>query len=125
MDSQSKLIAKLVAFLLLRKYEAGRTGFLRAGTRRAFQGRPRQTSAKRCRYLEALRVIERRAKSGIYMSNEDASIEALALFAQLGIPLDAADVQHTSRCGAFTRSRPCSWRANGRPSRISRRCVDT
>jgi DNA-binding FadR family transcriptional regulator len=45
--------------------------------------------------LEALRIIERRAKSGIFMAREAASVEALAFFAQLGIPLDAEEVHQS------------------------------
>jgi DNA-binding FadR family transcriptional regulator len=38
--------------------------------------------------LEAMRIVERRAKSGIYLSTSQASVEALALFAKAGLPLD-------------------------------------
>jgi DNA-binding FadR family transcriptional regulator len=89
----SELIAKLVGFLLLRKYEHGeRIPSERELATRFKVGRGNIREA--LSYLEALRVIERRAKSGIYMAREVAGIEALAFFAQLGIPLDAAEVQH-------------------------------
>jgi DNA-binding FadR family transcriptional regulator len=93
METQSALIAKLVGFLLLRKYEPGeRVPSERELALRFKVGRGHIREA--LSYLEALRVIERRAKSGIFMS-EAASFEALALFAQLGIPLNALDVQHS------------------------------
>jgi len=38
--------------------------------------------------LEAMRIVERRAKSGIYLTTRQASVEALALFAKAGLPLD-------------------------------------
>ncbi|MGE0499470.1 MAG: FadR/GntR family transcriptional regulator [Rhizobiaceae bacterium] len=38
--------------------------------------------------LEAMRIVERRAKSGIYLTTGQASVEALALFAKAGVPLD-------------------------------------
>lgn len=42
--------------------------------------------------LEAVRVIERRAKSGIYLTPSGTGLEALAFFAQAGIPLDRRQV---------------------------------
>lgn len=38
--------------------------------------------------LEAMRIVERRAKSGIYLTAGEAGVEALALFAKAGLPLD-------------------------------------
>jgi DNA-binding FadR family transcriptional regulator len=38
--------------------------------------------------LEAMRIVERRAKSGIYLTTRQASVEALALLAKAGLPLD-------------------------------------
>jgi DNA-binding FadR family transcriptional regulator len=94
MDAQSELIAKLVGFLLMRKYEPGeRVPSERELAVRFKVGRGNIREA--LSYLEALRIVGRRAKSGIFMANEAASFEALAFFAQLGIPLDAADVQHS------------------------------
>jgi len=94
MDTQNELVAKLVGFLLMRKYERGE----RVPSERDLAARfkvGRGNIREALSYLEALHIVERRAKSGIFMDNEAASIEALALFAQLGIPLDATDVQHT------------------------------
>jgi DNA-binding FadR family transcriptional regulator len=42
--------------------------------------------------LEVLRVVERRAKSGIVLTEDRSSIEALAFFAQAGLPLTADEV---------------------------------
>ncbi len=42
--------------------------------------------------LEVLRVVERRAKSGIRLTENRSSIEALAFFAQAGLPLTADEV---------------------------------
>lgn len=38
--------------------------------------------------LEAMQVIERRAKSGIYVNDEIGGIEAMAFFARIGLPLE-------------------------------------
>ncbi len=42
--------------------------------------------------LEAMRVLERRAKSGIYLTTRQAGVEAMALFAKAGVPLDPAQI---------------------------------
>jgi len=42
--------------------------------------------------LEAMRLVERRAKSGIYLTARQASVEALALFARAGVPLDPTQI---------------------------------
>jgi DNA-binding FadR family transcriptional regulator len=42
--------------------------------------------------LEAMRIVERRAKSGIYLTTRIASVEALALFAKAGLPLDPIQI---------------------------------
>ena len=42
--------------------------------------------------LEAMRIVERRAKSGIYLTTRTASVEALALFAKAGLPLDPIQI---------------------------------
>ena len=42
--------------------------------------------------LEAMRIVERRAKSGIYLTTRQASVEAMALFAKAGVPVDAASL---------------------------------
>ena len=42
--------------------------------------------------LEAMQIVERRAKSGIYLTTRTASVEALALFAKAGLPLDPIQI---------------------------------
>ena len=94
MDTQSDLIARLVGFLLMRKYDPGeRVPSERELALRFKVGRGNIREA--LSYLEALGIVARRAKSGLFMANEAASVEALAFFAQLGIPLDPVDVQHS------------------------------
>ena len=45
--------------------------------------------------LEAMRIVERRAKSGIYLTTTNASVEAMALFARAGVPLDPIQIYET------------------------------
>lgn len=45
--------------------------------------------------LEAMRIVERRAKSGIYLTTREASVEAMALFARAGVPLDPIQIYET------------------------------
>ena len=45
--------------------------------------------------LEAMRIVERRAKSGIYLTTNEASVEAMALFARAGLPLDPIQIYET------------------------------
>ena len=45
--------------------------------------------------LEAMRIVERRAKSGIYLTTSHASVEAMALFARAGVPLDPVQIYAT------------------------------
>ena len=45
--------------------------------------------------LEAMRIVERRAKSGIYLTTNEASVEAMALFARAGVPLDPIQIYET------------------------------
>ena len=42
--------------------------------------------------LEAMRIVERRAKSGIFLTTKQASVEAMALFAKAGLPLDPIQI---------------------------------
>lgn len=48
------------------------------------RGQVRETLA----ILEAMQVIERRAKSGIYVNADKTGIEAMAFFARAGLPLE-------------------------------------
>ena len=52
------------------------------------RGQIRETLA----ILEAMRIVERRAKSGIFLTTRTASVEALALFAKAGLPLDPVQI---------------------------------
>lgn len=52
------------------------------------RGQIRETLA----ILEAMRIVERRAKSGIFLTTRTASVEALALFARAGLPLDPIQI---------------------------------
>ncbi len=52
------------------------------------RGQIRETLA----VLEAMRIVERRAKSGIFLTTRSASVEALALFAKAGLPLDPIQI---------------------------------
>ncbi|MCC0040411.1 MAG: FadR family transcriptional regulator [Brucellaceae bacterium] len=45
--------------------------------------------------LEAMQIVERRAKSGIYLTTRQASVEAMALFAKAGLPLDPIQIYET------------------------------
>jgi DNA-binding FadR family transcriptional regulator len=45
--------------------------------------------------LEAMRIVERRAKSGIYLTTDSASVEAMALFERAGVPLDPVQIYET------------------------------
>lgn len=55
------------------------------------RGQIRETLA----ILEAMRIVERRAKSGIYLTTRQASVEAMALFAKAGVPLDPVQIYET------------------------------
>jgi DNA-binding GntR family transcriptional regulator len=90
MSEQKDLVSQLVLFLHLRHYEPGE----RVPSERELAERfkvSRGQIREALSYLEALRIIERRAKSGIYMALEAASVEALALFAQVGAPLSSEE----------------------------------
>lgn len=95
MNEQRDLVSELAMFLLQRNYEPGeRVPSERelADRFRTGRGHIREALA----YLEALRVIDRRAKSGIYMSSDAASIEALALFARIGAPLKLDEIRQSN-----------------------------
>lgn len=42
--------------------------------------------------LEAMQIVERRAKSGIFLTSRATSVAAMALFAQAGVPLDPVQI---------------------------------
>jgi GntR family transcriptional regulator, transcriptional repressor for pyruvate dehydrogenase complex len=94
MNDRNTLVVWLLSFLLSRRYEPSeRVPSERelAGRFKVSRGRLREALA----FLEALRVIERRAKSGIYMAGGHTSVDALALFARLGLPLAIGEVQQS------------------------------
>ena len=41
------------------------------------------------------RIVERRAKSGIFLTSGSASVDAMALFAKAGLPLDPIQIYET------------------------------
>jgi DNA-binding FadR family transcriptional regulator len=55
------------------------------------RGQIRETLA----VLEAMRIVERRAKSGIFLTTRFASVDAMALFARAGLPLDPIQIYET------------------------------
>ena len=55
------------------------------------RGQIRETLA----VLEAMQIVERRAKSGIFLTTKNASVEAMALFAKAGLPLDPVQIYET------------------------------
>ena len=72
MTNDRELVSALALFFLQRKYEPGeRVPSERELAERFKTGRGVVREA--LAYLEALRVIDRRAKSGIYMSSDSAS----------------------------------------------------
>jgi DNA-binding FadR family transcriptional regulator len=80
------LVAELVPFLLSRGYAPHE----RAPSERELAerfGASRTQVREALSVLETLRLIERRPKSGVYMTVESASIEALRLFTEIGVPL--------------------------------------
>ncbi|HEY5732224.1 MAG TPA: GntR family transcriptional regulator, partial [Methyloceanibacter sp.] len=83
---QRDLLAKLTALLMKTRDEPGTrmpSERTLAGHFDVSRGQIREALA----ILEVLRVVERKAKSGIYLTENRASIEALAFFAQAGLPL--------------------------------------
>jgi len=90
-NDQHALLSQLVPFLLSRGYAADE----RAPSERELANRFRASRSQvreALSVLEALRLIDRRPKSGIYMTPDSASIEALALFTQVGVPLTKKEI---------------------------------
>jgi DNA-binding FadR family transcriptional regulator len=91
MKEHHVLVAELVPFLLSRGYGPNeRAPSERELAERFGASRPQVREA--LSVLEAFRLIERRPKSGIYLTPERASIEALRLFAEVGVPLPRDEV---------------------------------
>jgi DNA-binding FadR family transcriptional regulator len=88
------LIARLVPFLAERGYAAGERIPSERELAERFEvsrGQVREALA----YLEALRLIDRRAKSGIYMSHEGPRLEALGELSEIGFRLNAEEVRQS------------------------------
>jgi DNA-binding FadR family transcriptional regulator len=85
--SEKNLLPDLAAYLYASSHQdSGRTPSERELAEHfgVSRGQIRETLA----ILEAMRIVERRAKSGIYLTTRTVSVEALALFAKAGLPLD-------------------------------------
>src|SRR5262245_59028242 len=88
---ENNLLAELAAFLFERSHEeTSRTPSERelAEHFAVSRGQIREALA----ILESMRVVERRAKSGIYLTTSQAGVEAMALFARAGVPLDPVQI---------------------------------
>lgn len=90
MSKPTDLIAQLAARLIEARKEGQRLPSERdlAQAFSVSRGQVREALA----VLEVLRVVERRAKSGITLTENTSSIEAIAFFAQAGLPLTAEEV---------------------------------
>lgn len=91
---EKDLLPQLVAFLMSRSDKAtGRTPSERelAEHFSVSRGQIREALA----ILEAMHIVDRRAKSGIYLTTRQASVEAMALFARAGLPLDPVRILET------------------------------
>lgn len=89
--SEKNLLSDLAAYLYASSSaDSGRTPSERelAEHFTVSRGQIRETLA----VLEAMRIVERRAKSGIFLTTRFASVDALALFAQAGMPLDPIQI---------------------------------
>jgi DNA-binding FadR family transcriptional regulator len=92
--TEKSLLADMAAYLFANSdAESGRTPSERelADHFQVSRGQIRESLA----ILEAMRIVERRAKSGIYLTTREASVEALALFARAGVPLDPIQIYET------------------------------
>ena len=89
--SEKNLLPDLAAYLYASSSaDSGRTPSERelAEHFAVSRGQIRETLA----ILEAMQIVERRAKSGIFLTTRTASVEALALFAKAGLPLDPIQI---------------------------------
>lgn len=92
-DSVDRVVSEMLAFIKRRGYAAGeRLPSERDLAERfaASRGAVREALTK----LQAMRVIERRASSGIFLGREpgSTSLEALVLSQDLGLPMDEKDI---------------------------------
>jgi len=91
MKEQHALVAELIPFLLSRRYGPNERAPSERELAERFQASRTQVR-EALSMLEALRFIERRPKSGLYLTPESASIEILRLFVEVGIPLSVDEV---------------------------------
>ncbi len=92
--SEKNLLSDLAAHLYATSAEdSGRTPSERELAEHfgVSRGQIRETLA----VLEAMRIVERRAKSGIFLTSRFASVDAMALFAKAGLPLDPIQIYET------------------------------
>ena len=83
---ENTILSDLAAYLFSNSSDNGRTPSERELAEHfgISRGQIREALA----ILEAMRIVARRAKSGIYLTTTEASVEAMALFARAGVPLD-------------------------------------
>jgi DNA-binding FadR family transcriptional regulator len=94
MMREKNLLAELAAHLFAHSStETGRTPSERELAE--YFGVSRGQIREALAILEAMRIVERRAKSGIYLTTRQASVEAMALFARAGVPLDPIQIYET------------------------------
>lgn len=92
-DERSDLVARILTFVADRRLAAGE----RLPSERELAERfevGRNAIREAIAVLETVRVVERRPNSGIYLRamDRDGSLDALVLRADLGVPLDEAEV---------------------------------
>jgi DNA-binding FadR family transcriptional regulator len=95
-DTIDRVVSETIAFIKHRGYVAGE----RLPSERDLAGRfavSRGAVREALTKLQAMRVIERRASSGIYLGREPGatSVEALVLTHDLGIPLEEKDIHES------------------------------
>lgn len=90
---ENTLLSDLAAYLFSSTSSNGRTPSERelAEHFSVSRGQIREALA----ILEAMRIVERRAKSGIYLTTTEAGVEAMALFVRAGVPLDPVLIYET------------------------------
>jgi DNA-binding FadR family transcriptional regulator len=93
MMKENNILSDLAAYLFSNSSDNGRTPSERELAEHfgISRGQLREALA----ILEAMRIVERRAKSGIYLTATEASVEAMALFARAGVPLDPVLIYET------------------------------
>ncbi len=92
MNNQPALVGNLVPFFKQRRYQPGD----RVPSERELAERfnvSRNQIREALSYLEALRIVERRSKSGVFIATSGPSLEAMVLYAKLGVPIDEKAVR--------------------------------